>query len=183
MKMNELEILKILNNLQKSSHFLNVQIELWHEGQEKEKFKSQKESVDQELAHVTQQILEIPDKLYSQLAKQGMIDQLRAYINQIRTDIPSLMLSRSQSTILKNELLGLLARDLENQVTGRIFGIRIPLDLYYTSILEEGVNINEFITFLNDEINNIRNITDVNFINLQNYFRDFQSRISEKFAI
>jgi hypothetical protein len=181
--MNELDLLKKIIDLEKSANYLNIQIELWDEGVEKKQYIADKLIVDELIEKYKKEIIEIDDRQFSTRAKQGIIDQINAYINEIIGKHPRLMLQRNQGTVLKNELFSLIARDIRMQVNGSIFGHNIPIDLYYTIEESEGVNIEQFINFLKNEIEIIKNIQSVNFMTLRNYYNTFQRRIIEQYIL
>ncbi|GAA6769322.1 hypothetical protein [Flavobacterium sp. CGRL2] len=99
--MNELDLLRNLIDLEKSSIFLEIQIELWHEGPEKQKYITDKIFVDDKIEKFKNEIIEIRDKQFSIRANRGIIDQINAYINEIRDKDPRLFLDRNQGTVLK----------------------------------------------------------------------------------
>lgn len=181
--MNELDLLKKINDLEKSSNFLKTQIELWDEGMEKQKYIADKQLVHDLIEQSKTEIIEIDDKQFSRRAKQGIIDQINAYIDEIKEKHPRLLLQRDQGTVLKNELFSSIARDIRMQINGSIFGHNIPIDLYYTIEENEGVNIVQLINFLKNEIEIIKNIQTVNFIALRNYYNAFENRIIREFIL
>lgn len=181
--MNELDILKKMNDLEKSSNFLNIQINLWHDGVEKKQYISDKSRIDAQIEDLKTQIIQIEDKQFSQRAKQAIIDQIMIYINETKGKHPRLLLLRDQGTVLKNELFASIARDIRLHIKGTIFGINIPIDLYYTIDENDGINIEQLNAFLANEIETIRNIEVVNFISLRNYYDGFENRIIEKFIV
>lgn len=181
--MNELEILKQIIDLEKSSSLLNINIQLWTDGDEKQKFISDKDSVDENINVLKVKIINIEDKQFSQKAKQGIINQMKAYIEKLKSDHPQKLLLKNQCTVLENELFSLLARDIKYQVEGHIFGIRIPSEFYYTISEKEGINVKNFISFLNNEIEILKCIDNLDFIILKNYYVDFECRLIENFNI
>lgn len=179
--MDEFELLNKIIKLKRSSNHLDVHIKLWHEGEEKQKFITEKEKIDGEIAILTQQLQDIPEKNYSNNAKYQVIEQMRAYISQISKVNPNLKISRNQSMVLENAFFTFLSQDIRNIISGRLFGLRIPSDIYYTHIPEEGIEIEELIAFLNNEIEILRNLNPVNFITLLNYYQNFESRLIASF--
>jgi hypothetical protein len=179
--MDEFELLKKIIKLKQSSNHLDVQIKLWDEGEEKQKFIADKEIIDGEITLLAQQLQDIPEKNYSNNAKYQVIEQIRAYISQVSKVNSNLKISRNQSMVLENAFFTFLSQDIRNIINGRLFGLRIPSDIYYTHIPEEGVEIDELITFLNNEIELLRNINPVNFITLLNYYQNFETRLIAEF--
>lgn len=175
--MDEFELLNKFLKLKRSSNHLEVHIKLWHEGQEKQKFIADKEIIDEEIVKLTQQLQDIPEKKYSNNAKNQVIEQLKAYIGQISKVNHSFKISRNQSMVLENAFFTFLSQDIRNIISCRLFGLRIPSEIYYTHIAEEGIEIDELIAFLNIEIEILHNLNAVNFISLLNYHQNFETRL------
>ena len=181
--MDEFELLNKIIKLKQSSNHLDVHIKLWNEGEEKQKFIADKEIIDSEIIQLTQQLQNIPEKNYSNNAKYQVIEQMRAYIGQISKVNANLKISRNQSMVLENAFFTFLSQDIRNIISGRLFGLRIPSDIYYTYIPEEGIEINELIDFLNSEIEILRSLNPVNFITLLNYYQNFETRLIAAFIV
>lgn len=179
--MNEFELLNKFIKLKQSSNHLDVHVKLWHDGQEKQKFIADKEIIDEQIVQLTQQLQDIPEKNYSNNTKNQVIEQLRAYIGQISKVNPFLKISRNQSMVLEDAFFTFLSQNIRNIISGRLFGLRIPSDIYYTHIAEEGLEIDELSTFLNNEIEILRNLNPVNFISLINYYHNFETRLFAEF--
>lgn len=178
--MDESQLLNHLLTLENSSRRLMMQIQIWHDGEEKDLYISQKADVDNEIETTKIQLRDIKDKAYSARQRQTLIDQLREYKNQIRTIRHPYRLLPTDSINIENSLFSNLNSHMKAIAIGRQWGIHIPI-LGYTRDENNSVEIENFTEFLDDEIERIRNIEIVNFVNLKTYQEEFQIRLIERF--
>lgn len=178
--MDELQLLNRFVDFKKSSDFLSLQIQLWEDGKERNEFIRQKKDVDTQISDLKVQLEGIEDKKFSLAAKQNMIEQMRVYIQNIGNRRMPIHLSRYENIFMTNSLFINLAGHIKNIAIGRQMGIHIPfLEFTYTD--PNSIEIEFFLEFLNQEILNIRNIEIVNFVNLNNYYLEFQQRLISRF--
>jgi hypothetical protein len=179
--MDEFELLNKIIKIKQTSSRLEVYIKLWHEGPEKQQFIADKATADAQIIELTQALEDVPEKNLSNNAKYQVIDQMRAYINQVSKVNTLLKISRNQSMVLENSFFIFLSQDIRNIIHGKLFGLRIPSDIYYTDIAEDGIEIEDLIAFLNNEIEILRHLNPVNFVTLLNYYQDFENRLIAAF--
>ena len=178
--MDESQLLNHLLTLENATRWLMMQIQIWHDGEEKELYISQKAEVDNQIETTKIQLRDIQDKSYSERQKQTLIDQLREYKNQIRTIGHPYRLLPTDSINIDNSLFSNLNSHMKAISIGRQWGIHIPI-LGFTLDQNNSVEIENFTEFLDDEIERIRNIETVNFVNLKTYQEEFQIRLIERF--
>ena len=179
--MDESQLLNKLIELESSSRWLEIQIQLWHDGDERNKYIAQKTEVDDEIDVVSGQLVEIPEKKYSARAKQYIIDQLREYKNQIGNIKNPYKLLPYDSINIENSLFSNLNSHIKAITIGKQWGIHIPILGYTRDENENNVEIENFLEFIDQEIDNVRNIENSNFVELKNYQEQFQQRIIDRF--
>ena len=179
--MNEIELLKRLIELEKQANDYDLRIQIWTNQEEKVQFVREFERISGEIEELKTQLVTIENKPFSREAKSSIIDQLQQYINEINDVSPSLSVSRNQGFMLENELFSGIVQDVNYMLIDRIFGIRIPAYLKYTTNPNDSINISELTDFLRNEIIIIKNIENPNFIKLREYLDRLIDRIREQF--
>ena len=124
--MEESQLLKKLIGLEESSRIIGIQIQLWHDGQGKNEFIAQKETVDNEIGLTKDALEQIHDKKFSHIAKQSMINQLRVYIEKIGARRNPIQLYRLDGVNFENSLLSNLVSHVKYIANGKQIGIHVP---------------------------------------------------------
>lgn len=178
--MDESQLLNHLINLENSSQWLEIQIQLWHDGEERDLYIKQKSNLENEIEDIKTQLINVPDKTFSLRAKQHLIDQLREYKNQIRNIRNPYRLLPIESINIENSLFSNLDSHIKAIANGKQWGIHIPI-LNYTREEDGSTEIESFLSFIDEEIEIIRGIENLNFVTLKAYHGEFQARLINKF--
>ena len=179
--MNELELFKELIENKRIAHDLQIRINIWTNEAERERFVQEHERINEEIDRLENQLIEIEDKKYSREARASIIDQLTHYITEINKASPSLNLSRSQGLMMDNELFASIIRDVNYLVIDKVFGLRIPAYLVYTTEPEDSVSIPKLTEFLTNEITILRHLDTINYPVLWQYKDQLIDRIRGQF--
>lgn len=178
--MDESQMLNHLLDLENSSRWLQIQIQLWHNGEERDLYIEQKADIDNQIEQTKAQLINVENKKFSAQSKQHLIDQLIEYNNQIRTIRHPFRLLPIDSINIENSLFSILNSHMKAIAIGKQWGIHIPI-LGYTRNEDGSIEIEKFLAFLDEEIETIKDIDEVNFVSLKEYFEEFQNRLIERF--
>ncbi|WP_057938815.1 hypothetical protein [Algoriphagus resistens] len=179
--MNEFELMTKLLSLEQAHHTLSLHIDVWKGEKEVEDLDLKLIEVEEEMKIIEKELIEIESKTYSKKAKQGMINQLNAYISGITKGKPHLKLSRNQGLIIENYLFSIILNDLKYQVSSDSAVLRIPANLHFTYSVSNSVEISDLTDFLLREIEIIKNIQDPNYIKLREFCDGFMDRLLIRF--
>jgi hypothetical protein len=178
--MEESQLLIKLNTLENSLRLLDINIQLWNDGNEKDEFRRQKETA-LIIFEETKELLEnIEDKTFSRNAKKIVLDQFWIYIEKIGTRRNPIQLQRTEGINFQNSLFSNLLTHINLISRGEQLGIHIPY-LAFSLENNNSIEIESFIQFIHQERDIINNIENVNFITLKEYYSAFYGRLIETF--
>jgi len=179
--MTELELLELLINSERELQTILMDIHLANDDKEKQAAFRRKNEIDDKIEWIKIELRDIKDKTESQNSRQGVINQLNHYIEQINLARPGARLTRNQSMVLENMLFGYISMDIYRQVSEKSFGANIPAYLHYTYDEKDSISIPELTDFLRNEIRIVREIAEVDYVKLMAYYINFKDRIHDRF--
>ena len=180
--MNELELLHKWTEAKQNLDILMIKQRYLKTEDEQYRHSNEISKAESEADKLKNALLEIHEKKYSKRSRELMIEQLEKYIYRINQKGGDLRLLKSQWTIIENHLFSLIANDLVHHVVDGTTWVNDPAYLFYT--YEKGnhtVDILELTDFLKNEVDVIRNMKSVNYIELWNYYQSFLNRMRDKF--
>lgn len=178
--MDESQLLNRFLELEASSKWLQIQIQTWPDGNEKNEYVRQKAEVDATIEIFKNRLQNIENKNISPVVQRTILNQLNQYIISIGKFREPIFLSKYESISMENSLFINLASRIQQISIIKQIGIAIPI-FEYTYSEENSVKIEIFLNYLNQEITNIANIEDVNFIKLISFYKNFQKRLNHQF--
>lgn len=179
--MTELELLELLINSERELQTILLDINLAEDDKERQAAFSRKNEMDHKIELIKIELRDIKDKTESQNSKNGVINQLHHYIEQINLARPGARLTRNQSMVLENMLFGYISMDIYRQVSEKSFGANIPAFLHYTYDEKDSISIPELTEFLRNESRIVGEIEDVDYVKLLAYFVNFKKRVHDRF--
>ena len=91
-------------------------------------------------------------------------------------------LSRKQSMMGENMLISFIARDVHNLLIEKVYGMHIPAYLLYTTDEDDAIEINELITFLNEQLEILYCLKNPNYLKLRNFYDGLKRSLMERFG-
>lgn len=179
--MTELQLLDLLIQNERVLQTYLFDIHVAETESEKQIAYQKKYATEDKIELIKIDLRDIKDKTESQNAKSAIVNQLNGYLEQIGLARPGAKLTRNQSMMSENMLLGLISMDIYRQVSDQSIGIHIPRYLEYTYSDENSIEIYELSDFFKNEIKIVNSIEEPDYVKLRSYYYGFCKRIVKKF--
>lgn len=179
--MNEFEIFANFLEQKNIVQDLELEMKFCENDKEQEQLKGKIVEANKKVDRLRKQLVETPDKSYSENTKQSIIIQLRSYIEEISKKQLNLKLSKPQGVVLENELFSKLINDINYVIFKNPSFLRTPFDIPYTLDAENSLDKQEFIDFLTQEIEILNKHYSLNYLDLLEYKEKLIQRIRHQF--